>query len=377
LFDVGQSQFDALGLLTHEIVGWLVEQKARSIALIESPLGNSVPVQMIRDFAVENAIEVKIVVWNAPRNDRPARGRTIDQSADDCVEGVGECDYAILIDEVFHGFRFIKLFEALQSRIPKKFIPIAMMFKDSSRPSVATSPHRPRLIEKLEQHHRATSFPVPLRDMPQQKLFKADAGNLVRWEAPVIWNDSDMIAGKRKVNLIFMIIDHCFGLLEDLGKDQSLYRHYLERAWSRDTNGREFAFAPNILQDCFAKIAADLPIKEFRDLVWGMARDTFPDDYAGAPIGQEDVTKRWRWFGETFLEEAKKRIDERRAGFAWRAIDDGFAASFPDRKPKASRDLDATPYIIPFNATIQAFNTRLLQRIAESTRRIRNLPAVE
>jgi hypothetical protein len=98
-----------------------------------------------------------------------------------------------------------------------------------------------------------------------------------------------------------------------------------------------------------------------------MARARFPDDYTGniKAIGPDGVTERWRWFGETFLEEAKKRIDEKRAGTAWRAIDDGFAASFPDRKPRARRDLDAAPYIIPFNKTIQAFNIRLRQRIAE------------
>lgn len=368
LFDVGQSQFEALALIANDIVNWLVAHNARSVALIESPLGNSVPVQVIGDLVAKRGIEVATILWNAPRNDRPSRGRTIEQSASDCADEAREHDYVILVDEVFHGSRFIKLLEALQARIDaEKFIPVAMMFKDSFRASVAASLDRPRLIEKLEQHHRATGFPTPVREMPTLRLFKIDDGNPVRWEAPVIWGDSDMVPGKRKVNLIFMIIDHCFELLEDLGKDQSHYRRYLERAWSRDTEGTEVVFAPGVTQRCFAGIAADLPIKELRDRIWEMARARFPDDYTGniQAIGPDGVTERWRWFGETFLDEAKKRIDEKRAGTAWRAIDDGFAASFPDRKPRARRDLDAAPYIIPFNKTIQAFNIRLRQRIAE------------
>jgi hypothetical protein len=86
-----------------------------------------------------------------------------------------------------------------------------------------------------------------------------------------------------------------------------------------------------------------------------------PDDYTGnvRDLKHTDASDRWRWFGETFVQEAKKSVDEQRAQLAWRAIDDAFAASFPDRKPMASRDLDAAPYTLPFNETIQAFNVRL------------------
>jgi hypothetical protein len=259
LFEVGRSQFEHLAFLAKDIVDWFVSQGARSIALIESPLGNSLPVQLIADLATKAKIEVAIIVWNAPRNDRPSRGRTIDASATDCAEAARDHDFVLLIDEVFHGSRFIKLFEALSKKIDsKKFIPVAMMFEDSFRPSVAASRDRPRLARKLTKHHGDTSFPDPVREFPRLRLFRVDEGPFVRWQAPVIWGDSDMIPGKRKINLVFMIIDHCMDILEDLGQVKSEFRSYLELAWSYNAQGRKFEFSPDLLRNCFAKIVADL-----------------------------------------------------------------------------------------------------------------------
>jgi hypothetical protein len=62
-----------------------------------------------------------------------------------------------------------------------------------------------------------------------------------------MWGDSDLIAGKRKVNLIFTLIDHCFGILEDLGAEESRFRAYLERAWQQDTTGAMFGCAPGLV----------------------------------------------------------------------------------------------------------------------------------
>src|SRR5262249_15487330 len=128
LFELGQSQFEALALIADEIANWLVAHNACSVALIESPLGNSVPVQVISDLTAKRGIKVANILWNAPRNDRPSKGRTLEQSASDCAEEARERDYVVLVDEVFHGSRFIKLLGALQARIDaEKLIPVAMM----------------------------------------------------------------------------------------------------------------------------------------------------------------------------------------------------------------------------------------------------------
>ena len=62
-----------------------------------------------------------------------------------------------------------------------------------------------------------------------------------------MWGDSDLIAGKRKVNLVFMLLRHFFNILADLAQEQSTYRPYLEIAWSQDTTGAVSVFAPGLL----------------------------------------------------------------------------------------------------------------------------------
>jgi hypothetical protein len=50
LFEVGTSQFDVLAHLGIDLVNWLAKRNPASIALIESPIGNTVPVQFVNDF---------------------------------------------------------------------------------------------------------------------------------------------------------------------------------------------------------------------------------------------------------------------------------------------------------------------------------------
>jgi hypothetical protein len=217
----------------------------------------------------------------------------------------------------------------------------------------------------VDEQSRRIGYPSPIIDFPLQRLFRIDSGLHVRWEAPIMWADSDLIAGKRKVNLIFTLIDHCFGILEDLGAEESVFRVYLERAWQQDTTGAMFQFAPGLVRSVFKEINEALPLDEAQAVLWESAKGRFPDDYNGVPfVDHEAGTRdRWLWFREEFLSSASRRLDEQRAAVAWRAIDDTFAASFVDHKPRPGRDRDAAPYTFPFNATIARLNTHLRERI--------------
>jgi len=46
LFEVGRSQFEALGRTANDLVSWVADRGVGSFAIIESPLGNSLPVHM-------------------------------------------------------------------------------------------------------------------------------------------------------------------------------------------------------------------------------------------------------------------------------------------------------------------------------------------
>jgi hypothetical protein len=121
------------------------------------------------------------------------------------------------------------------------------------------------------------------------------------------------------------------------------------------------------------RIVTELPFGAFRNHLWEMAKLQFPSDYTGdvRSLDKVGAEERWRWFRETFVTEARERIAEEDALVAWNAIDSAFAASFHERKPKALRDLDATPYTLPFNDTICGFNRRLRELLSDVARRYR------
>ena len=119
-------------------------------------------------------------------------------------------------------------------------------------------------------------------EFPAHRLFKIDDGNFVRWPAPAIWGDCEIAAGKRKVNLIFGLLEHFFRLLEDLAAGQSTFRPYLELAWRQNTAGQGFAFTSGAMQGLFVEVVTKLPLDEFRNHLREEAKRCFPADYTGA-----------------------------------------------------------------------------------------------
>jgi hypothetical protein len=368
LFEVGQSQFVALARETRAIADWLAARSPKSVALIESPISNSLPVQLLRELLERQGVKVSTVVWNGPRNDRPSRGRTVEQAAEDCAAATSGHDYVVVVDEVLSGSRLLKLSGALAEKVEtSRFIPVAMVFSDSFRPAPTAHANRTRLKAKLEEQASKNGYPRPWVEFPVHRLFKIDDGNFVRWPTPAIWGDCEIAAGKRKVNLIFALLEHFFQLLEDLAADQSTFRPYLELAWRQNTAGQGFAFGPGAMRGLFVEIVTKLPLDDFRDRLRDEAKRRFPADYTGGieSLDRPEAARRFEWIRDAFVSGAKKRVGEQLAWTAWNAIDAAFVASFPDYKPRAPRDEDAAPYTLPFNETVRAFNRRLLAKLVE------------
>lgn len=366
LFDVGQLQFDALARLANEIIDRLLARQVKNIAFIESPFGNTVPTQLLKVLADDAGLSAQIVQWNAPRNDRPNEGRTVDDAAADCAESTARFDLVILLDESLTGTRFIKLYDVLIERIgPLRFLPIAMLFGDVTRPELKANENRKRLIDRVQPQAERVGFPRGYVAFPRQRPFKKDQENHVFWQAPVIWNDSDLIAGKRKINFIFMLLDHYFKMIESMAEAESDFRRFLEVAWSQNERGQQFAFKPDLLRGFFQRVIRDLPLAPFKQRLRELAKARFPQDYSGKlrHLDWKGALERYEWLRNTLLLEATNVIGEGRAGCLNNAVDTVFSASFFEHAPKASRDLDATLYTLPFNDTIRSFNQALLEKL--------------
>jgi hypothetical protein len=335
LFEFGESQFEELGAFAMDIADWLAERKPRSVALIESPIGNSLPVQVVQDAAERRGLSCSIMQWNAPRNVRPAAGRTVKDAARDWAARLESFDLVVFLDEIVSGGRYRHLSRALQKQIPSaKFLPLAMLFHDSYHPERMTAPIRTSVIADVQRLGRSLGLTDPVRKFPHLRLFKFDELNFNAWGGPVVWGNSEIAAGKRKLNLIFTVLYHCLGILEDLAKWNSKFAPYLIGAWSLNTRGEGFACEPSVAHKIFADIVRDLNFRSFRRLLWERAKQQFPHDYTGEveAFSGHDASARWQWLCETFLVEASKLVGDR-AGLAWNAIDASFPASFAVLKP--------------------------------------------
>ncbi len=300
LFETGRAQFERLASLAHEILEWISQQGFAKVALVESPLGNSLAVQVLSDLGSKMNVSLTPKVWNAPRNDRPAAGWTIRQAAKLFADETTEFDLIVYVDDAITGSRFIKLYDALLRSVgEKRFLPVAMVFDDPTKAHDEGT--RKRLEGRLNSQKEKMDAPFAWVTFPRLRIFHVDGGKPCHWQTPVIWGESDLVAGKRKVNLVFTLLDHIFRIIEDLGKQQSVFRPVLEQAWSENTSGEKFAHEQGLQERIFKSIADQLSLVSLKKRMWGLAKEEFPADYAGTLTGMEDedVRRRWDWIRET------------------------------------------------------------------------------
>lgn len=362
IYAVGKDQFSTLVRLVNEIVLWAKKRELRSLVAVESPLGNTVPTQLLQAICAEHSIPLEVRIWSPPRNDRRVRGRTVDDAAKEFCADLPDTASVILLDDAITGTRFIKLFDALRRALGKRvLIPAAMLFPSNRQSNFD------RLKKRIAECSASLDFKHGLTTFPTIPIFRIDAGLPVQWESPVIWGESDLIAGKRKVNLIFTLINHLFSIASDLVVEKSEYRRYLETSWREDTSGQIRVPAPGLLQTTLKDLFHRLDLETLFETLDKLARAKFKDDYEGSvkSMDENEVTERWEWVQESFFNVASQSLDAVEARFLWRACADSFAATGQTHRPRPARDHDFAPYTLKYNATISAFNHRLLSLLVE------------
>jgi hypothetical protein len=78
LYDLAIGQFDMLAQICVDLTDWLIRSGRNEVVLVEAPLGNTVPVAVLARVAGAQGVNVSIVEWRCPRNDRALNGRTVD-----------------------------------------------------------------------------------------------------------------------------------------------------------------------------------------------------------------------------------------------------------------------------------------------------------
>ena len=105
LFEVGRPQFLCLAMTVQKIISWCLAKKFKNIGVIESPLGNSLPAEILRERGMAQGLTSAIVAWTLPRNDNPSKGRTIRGAARELVEMTTSFDVVLYRDDASTGTR--------------------------------------------------------------------------------------------------------------------------------------------------------------------------------------------------------------------------------------------------------------------------------
>jgi hypothetical protein len=284
LYKYGINQFKALKKHCEDIVDFVVSKKIKNVCLIESPLGNIVPIQVLTNLFEINGINFSKVSLSLPRNDRPKYGFTFKEIIINNIELITNGnDLVLYIDDVISGSRFRKISTALKKAVGQTnsyFIPCALVFRPHATPNFIWkadySQNRSTIKKRAEEFYKEQNF-FPWFEIPELPKFKIDAGLPIVYESPVIWGEQPIVAGMKKVNFVFNIIEQFEAILNDIVTNDYKSRDFLMSLWSKDTNGVTYIVPESIVLDTFLNIKEEINWQEIKEA----AKVKFSVDYSG------------------------------------------------------------------------------------------------
>lgn len=367
LFEFGRDQAVELAHVADELAWWMQQRQFAKVIILEMPIGNCIPVEIVRRIALAKDINVDVVEWAFPRNTAKRRGYSVRDAAEKFAldPRVTDADCILLLDDVQTGSRLLNIADALRRAVGKERLAVLGLHFEFPRGS-NKAPFHARDLTRIDGWATEMRMPFGNRTMPTLPLFIGDHGDDFFLESPSIWLGSDLIVGKRKVNLLYNKIDFYEQIARDLASDTGKYLQSLKRAvWSEDEVGN-WAFGPDVVEATFRRIFSSLSIDQlFRDVRSEAATD-FPEDQSAtdADLSEQVMKARVDWLIAMIKTAALSQLSEQDAGMLTRAILETSNAGLnvPDRR--ITRDHAYGHYTSPYNATVRTLNDRLCDRIA-------------
>jgi hypothetical protein len=363
LFEFGRAQFEELARVADAVVRWLQKRGFRNPVIVETPLGNCVPVGVVARLAQRRGVDIKVVEWGFPRNTSGGRGYSVADAAG-AFSGqplMRGADCVLLLDDALTGSRLLNIAKALRRAIGKdRLAAVALQFDFAPASNVAQ--FRRRNLDRFDIWAAEHGLPFGNVVFPPLPVFRVDRGPAAFFETALVWGGSDLIAGKRKVNLLFNFIDHYENIVRDLTSGTSKYLPVLKDVlWRRDADGRENYFANGLAESVYADIARWLSVERlFVDIREG-ARAAFPQDYFGIGVPLEDTQMRLRvdWLNQCIRTYSSRQLDKGLAGSLGRAVSDIHSAGLDAAARSAAPNHAYGHYSVPYNPTVRTLHTTL------------------
>jgi hypothetical protein len=370
LYQYGINQFNSLKICCEDIVKFVLENSYSNICLVESPLGNVVPVQILYALFDKNNINVKKISLSLPRNDRSKFGFTFNEvitnNLDSMTNGV---DLVIYIDDVISGSRFRKISSSLSKNSKNKsakLVSYALVVKPHPIPNFVWKPdykrNRSIIKQRAIEFQKENNF-FPWFEIPDLPKFKIDDGLPVVYESPIVWGEQPIVAGMKKVNFIFNILEQFESILNDIITNEFKSRDTLLSLWSKDTKGVSYIIPDNILTDVFLNIREIIDWDKIKE----NAKSEFHADYSGGidELQEEEVRLRWEWIKNEIFTQVKDKLGDSQANLLQKALHDLFTVL--ERHFPQARDSNYCNYFFKYNKSISRLNSKLISLIIENT----------
>lgn len=87
LFEFGRDQAVALAHVADELVEWMQQRQFARVTILEMPVGNCIPVEIVRRITIAKGINVDVVEWAFPRNTAKRGGYTVRDAGPEICRG--------------------------------------------------------------------------------------------------------------------------------------------------------------------------------------------------------------------------------------------------------------------------------------------------
>jgi hypothetical protein len=262
LVDTCLPQIRSLGQVVFRILQERrVVAEGRRLVLVELPIGNSIPVQVLRHFLEKHRCTVEVLSVSLSRNDKQRQGITRRQLLQDRLQTILEPgDLVIYLDEWLTGSNFRSVSEHIARVLrqsPKRdvsLLPVGMLANASRSDR--------DYLSRVQKHEKLVdSFGFGSDTSSRFRAEFPPVGVIVRRPGYFFWSEHPWMAGYRKIQLLGMALSIVDEAVEGLMKDPNAWaravRSFLVHVAKRRAQGdsRELDFPPDIIErpDSFRK----------------------------------------------------------------------------------------------------------------------------
>ncbi|HDR9506928.1 TPA: hypothetical protein QDC03_001995 [Burkholderia cepacia] len=356
------------------VAHWCLAADHSRVTIVDSPLGGTVPAQVLAKVLEADGIEVRLVEFLAPRLARHSKKHSIREAVKGFVKSLESDNSPVFYpDEMISGSRFLNLYRALRAKLGDRLIPIASEVHSWNATTEDTAEKTAKAVAVLRNETTAAASSLVHFRFPPSRRLTIDSGPPVIPNSPFYWGEVDTLAGKRKVNFVFDVINELRAISEAFKRPDSEEILTLQRLWARDTNGRIYSGALLHLQTMLPRMASQIDWSKIEDA----ARTVYASEYVGnlPVITENHAIERLVWLKKEIVRnldpEGFDNGKPTEAHLFANALHTLFNFHAHGRRLPRPKNRDYCEYTIKYAMPLAAINAKLVSLVIEEVTTLR------